>query len=1347
MYMAKKLLSILLSAALVWASSGPTTLWAAVNAGPNSRLWKFFPLLPVPLTPADFQRTFLDLSVEWQSQYIPAYGDYIRENPNVLNQPAWEGFKEAKGILAEFSKRSGNSRPSPEQARKDSERLVLALFFPNAQADYKSDPVVPLKTDADKLSVLAGMEEHIPDLFKEAAVYDEDLFHLLANQEKLERRLVRMPSYRELARHAPPLLRIEVTASKDQKVVEKRIDPKVLQEWRTGLAETLTALPAGERGTQLRQALQEKLASVSRFSANDFLTGLINTLPSAKRLEIQGSRKEAGQGLGLQGVLKILEKELPEELVSHGFKASLYGVKADRLEKKEALRLLETQLAMSQDLVKLTALHMLVQDPEGRVQGTQEELLARIERAGEAELDLFVDPKSAAERLGRLLLSCGIQASEKMKAALLKPVQKQVKGILSTLVDHAAEISGTVVLQEVRPLIGIFSGFAGGDCSSQYSAAYSNSPMERKFLVYGAEKNLKGYVALTSVAALRALASYLHTINGRKISAGDVQLILHGLREALGTLILPAPEQLHGFINFSQIESALKPLVTGKLLASLYYLDGGVRKVLDAEARKALEREIREELGAEVGRKLEPEARKALEIEVKKNLDAFDIDYDKAETNQHGVEFVSKTLSGISVKVQSVLPQSFMAKKLSPEQVWRLALDLEYADRADQAHRVMKAASVRNDLAHAVSVLKNVTGLPVDQYVLGIDETFIPAGLNKNLELLKHQYPNWFYQGWLRAPDAMSAKWEDATLRYLREMPKQEPGWAQAKELIWTYVEKSKKLKNWLVDLFLEGVKDATRQNVQREEFRALAMPGILKHVRGALDSAVLSLEDLAQRRRGLVFLYEDSGIVDIRPDDPRVSEALVAGLRDKSSALETMHFIRRRGFASPEVIAALEERLNGSEQAVRNGAAITLAKIHVRNERIEERLFQIVQSMDSWVGEGPLVGAEAADALRNWGTKWEIPVLDVLKKMPQDGRGWGYAVKFIQKQGAKIEKSKTLKSWVVSLYLAAVKAKDLHGGWGIKFSSIAETGVLKYIRKEFTSAILSIEDALQRCVQLTFQDEEVLSKDVLRADAQRVSEAVLAGLKVRISGQPTMAFIRREKFLSPEIVAALQKLLKVPTDMETRSWAAITLAQNGIREQGDEERLFEIIQATARWASPSRAGDLVLGIEAAKALRNLGLSKEQALSFFNRRYPGVSESAFSLPNYGEAEELMALSLLCAVSNKDEEVLEKIRRYADYAKGAARLEASLALIEQNSPSENEHVALVRLVRSIDLFFGRHITMPEKVDVIERLGELAPKNPLALKALRELLKRVGDDLTLRSAIKTALANIEWKKPAR
>lgn len=1127
----KKIFSTLLSAILVWGSVGPQTLWAAMKPVGPEHIWKFSPLRPAPINPVEFQQAFLELSAKGQSQFLPAYGDFIRENPQALKHPAWQGFKEAQGILAEFSKRAAGSKPSPEQAYQDIARLTLALFYPNAREQFTSDPAVPLETDADKLSLLGGIQgQYIPGLFSESMAYDHDVMQLLDDQVKLRPTIEQMESYRELARHAPPLLRVEVAAGQNQKIVETRIDPKALQEWRASFAETLKALPAGDVGTHLREALQKTL----RFSVNDFLTGLINTLPEAKRLEIRNSEKGTAPGGRLPWILEFLERELPDDLVSQGFKAAAYGLEADRLEKKEALRMLEDQLAASRnvsekEVVKLAALHMLLQDSNGHIKGTREELLERLERADEATLDLFVDPAVVIGQWNRLLLSCGIRASENMKTAVLKTIQRQVKAIKSTSVESAVEISGTLVLQEVTSLIGIFRGYAGADCSSHLSFPYPNSPMERVFFIYDGAGKLKGYAAGTLVEAAQGCALYLHTISGKEISAGDVHLILHGLHQALESLgakklVLPTPERLKKFINFSRIRNVLKSFLEGKDSLDLRYLDGEVRQALDAVVRKLVDAEIL----------------KTRDYEWRAVLDSV-ASYDTAKANSRGVEFVPKKLDGVSSQVQSILPQPYATKELSQGEVLRMALDLEYVGRDEQATRFMLAAGDASVYENTAMALQNSYGSPLDEYILARNKALGNDGLNMDVELFKQRYWNWFYGGWFQAPDALSAQWEDVSVGYLKEMPRQGRGWKYALKSIKGHIEKSKKLKNWAVSLFFERLKQTDRQKEQKE-----------------------------------------------------------------------------------------------------------------------------------------------------------------------------------------------------------------------KFSDLVNARILRHMQKEITLAALSIELPMSRLNGLLALGPGALHQELIHSD-KRVNEAVLAGLEDGSMTHPTMHFIGREKFSTPEIVSVLKKQLNEAKDLETGYWAAITLAQIGVREKGDEKRLLEIIQSRDGWEpSPSLSSaedDPVMGVEAAKALKSLGLSKEKAFVFLKKRYP-FEQGQFTRGIFarGPKEQSLALSLLLAVSNKDEDVLEKIRRFADEADGPARLDASLALIEENSRFEHEQETLTRFVRSMDsLGFGKSIKTPARLDAINRLEELAPKNPLAFKALEELSDNFSytstDDLilVLQSTLHQALANIRRKAP--
>lgn len=1149
----KKTLSLLLSASLVWASAGPNLLWAAPGVSAPVRGQASSSVSPLPgkllFTPSNLHQAFLNLGPQERLEVLPAFVGYIQKNPQIFKKSSWKGYEEVQEILAGLSQDLEDPQPDSEKLREGTERLISALQKNASERIGNRDPYVPLETDADKLSFLLSLSERIPGIFKDAVTYDHDLFELLEKQRELQQKLEKMKSYRSLAQKQPPsLLKIEVLAGQNKKAVAKKLDPKVLEKWRAELDATLGILsswqmedeswwktedeprqaranPAlgprpivwegGELDAPLKQALRKRVFSWTRFSINGFLTGLVNTLPPERRREVFK--------LPMEEKLKALENELPEELISKGFNPAPYGIEAERLEKKEALRLLESHLALQEEVRRLAEFYMLLENQDGNLPGSHWELEERIRRTGEAELDFFKDPIAFSEHFEKMLSSAGLGLDEKARENLLRLVQKHVKGIVSSTVETVSEITGSLLLEEVGPLVGIFRGFAGNDCSTQYSFPYPNSPMERVFFVYDASRRLKGYVAATLVKAGKKFitrtpsfkgerALYLHTINGKRISSSDVQLILGGLAQALGhfgakAMVLPTRKMINVFVNSSEIESALndQPLASGEAAADLRYLDNQVRRVLYEHMPE----------DPEYGR----------------------VNYDTAEVNTAGLKLDLKAQNGVSVQVQSVPPAPYVRKKISKEEAFWLAMDFELANRGAQAHRLMEAVKVdperfaqiagalenrpRRDLEYEFGISSDPDSL--DEHLKSVNRAIKDSGLKITLEELRLRQPKFFYKGWFRAPDAMSEKWADKTIGYLKEIPEEEPYWQDAK------------------------------------------------------------------------------GFIQNHPDQ--------------------------------------------------------------------------------------LVG-----------------------------------------------QAEKLKGWVVSLFRN--KKKE-----GKKFQVLRKTGILRLMKEEITAAVLSEKDPVSRLLRLLFLDEGVLSKKRNRSEEEKLNEAVVAGLETDWSSLPildTIYFIRREKLAAPDIVSALKKKLNHP-DQQVRQWALIALVQNGVREEGDAERLLEIVQSKEKWES-SFYDKPILGLEAAKALKNFELSKEKIFPVFEKRYPEAFKYDFGLSLYGgREEELVALHLLLAVSDKDEQILKKIIRFAYQAYNpAAKIAAFVASLEGNLGLPNSGIALDHLMSGMK---DISVETAVKLDAIESLGKLALINPQALQALKQLSQEVGSNPELKPTFEEAVGRIE------
>ncbi len=81
----------------------------------------------------------------------------------------------------------------------------FAFFTPSFCFAGKGDAIhLPkLQSDEQKLAYLIAIKKQVPKLFKDAATYDIDLFHILDDQTKLVTTLKSNPKYQKLFENKP----------------------------------------------------------------------------------------------------------------------------------------------------------------------------------------------------------------------------------------------------------------------------------------------------------------------------------------------------------------------------------------------------------------------------------------------------------------------------------------------------------------------------------------------------------------------------------------------------------------------------------------------------------------------------------------------------------------------------------------------------------------------------------------------------------------------------------------------------------------------------------------------------------------------------------------------------------------------------------------------------------------------------------------------------------------------------------------------------------------------------------------------------------------------------------------
>ncbi len=460
--------------------------------------------------------------------------------------------------------------------------LVCALLLAPAP------PPIDLKTDEKKIRLLWSLSEIMPDIFRDAATYEIDLFHVLEQQVKLQSKLNAIPSYLELRAKRTPLTQLTIQRTSKENVTSRKINPEVVDAWRHELLEELGHFKESGFGDALNSELKKTLASIERIDTQGFAMGLIQLLEPQER--------EAAMRLPFESKLALIEKRFSadsSDLVPRGFKASIFGVQGS-LTGEQAIELLKKALAEERRAQQLIQLHILLQDESGALPQNLASARQKISNLSESSLDLFNEKVAYKQRMERLavpFLNKKNQVPKTLKAAE-KGVERRVNSVSSATILVEEKASGKpLILVEQSPEVALFRGNIGGDCATQYSFGYPNSPLEKVFFVYEeGDPKAKGYISLTQGrTASNESALFIHTINGPRLSAADTEAILLGLyknRESLGgqAVFLPAPKDRKddlGYINYTEIRSAIENLTQNSSNEAFYYKDRDTRLAID----------------------------------------------------------------------------------------------------------------------------------------------------------------------------------------------------------------------------------------------------------------------------------------------------------------------------------------------------------------------------------------------------------------------------------------------------------------------------------------------------------------------------------------------------------------------------------------------------------------------------------------------------------------------------------------------------------------------------------------------------------------------------------------------
>ncbi|OFZ80617.1 MAG: hypothetical protein A2583_10920 [Bdellovibrionales bacterium RIFOXYD1_FULL_53_11] len=826
--------------------------------------------------------------------------------------------------------------------------VIAMLSVQHAAYAGNPAPLPVLKTGKDKLEFLLFVREQIPRLFSDAAQYDINLFKLLENQEKMQELLKAYPEW--IKHHQNHMLHtFTYTATSNQTVKSTQISTDAVKALKDNAIKTLEALP---KDKPVSEAIRARMVEILKdpASADGLLTGLMQQIPLEARKS--GALKDF-KTMNVQQKIDLLAKLLPETL-SGQLKLEQYGLKAGA-GKQEVLKRLQQLMSQNVEANGLTALHMMLQDAEGRInpKASIAELRSSIEAIGRDGLIALSDKDALNPKI--LKFSETLQKGGAVPGVQLR--KQSADGVLDYFKSYAArteqtvsKIEGGVTLKEVPGWIGIFRGCTGGDCATQFSFPYPNDPNERVFFVYDNEGRLKGYASGTIVEVKGKKSFYLITVSGSRISASDTKMIIDGLNGSLKELgvqqlVLPTKENLTKLMNFPEVSGVFESYVT------------------DAAA---VEVEI-----------------KYTNPEIRGKIQGFEGDYnsgkyDHMSRNTRGrvipppdgkQQYLQKTVSVHAMPPESRIPAT-------RQNALEFIMELWASNRSHQAKEVIKMAGLDSEkpaIEKLFSLMANEDGLTVSKHQEEV--TRLARQISNNPGYVVGEKV--FMRGRLLAPDAYRGENIKQTLTMVIDKYREELFFNKFLTAIVAYhkaeIMEDPRAAILVVDLLASKnkmKKNAAMIIVEGDIFSAFHTQNEKVHL--ALV-AMLKDTDLHFAERAINALQK------IKPQNEKTHFALAELLKDMNLEVraDAAFLLGKVKPQNERVHLALAELLKDSEAFVRETAAFALGKINPQNERIHFSLFELLKDSKASVRRS---AASALETIKPQNERLQLALVELLK-------------------------------------------------------------------------------------------------------------------------------------------------------------------------------------------------------------------------------------------------------------------------------------------------------------------------------------------------------------------------------
>jgi hypothetical protein len=813
--------------------------------------------------------------------------------------------------------------------------ISLTISRPVWAGGSDSVRLPPLKTPEEKLAFLIEIRQQIPKLFSESARYDINLFSLLDDEVQLLEKLKSEPKYLQLFAKktyseitvTPPAEGLEVRSVK--------IKPEALQQWREQLGQFLQVLKSENKGTsspervlevQLKSTLQS-LGHLTDLSVKS-LGGLLAKLGKEKaNQKLFNEKIGKSKDLDLKGRLALALKlydQFPEHPISR-----------DDLEKA-------IQRISAVERLKVLAMLQVILHRPGQEMQNEESLKswqaaeASLNQLGTEDLVFFQDKQDALTPLVEKHLIPLFPVAREIQAQMVEEIYKNIDSYAKQTEEASQRVTEEIRLTEVPPVVGIFRGCTGGDCSSQFSFPYPNDPHERVFFIEDTHGELKGYVSATEVMATEANGEpslYVITISGKRVSGADTELIFRALdweKSKLGvkSILLPEPSRLNSLINFPEPRGIYEKYTHQKPLVSIQYQDPDLRRIIE---------------------------------QYQSPHHYNQGEYDHMKQNEKGVilKFHDSSSKKLKIHYEVRTQVEVVARPLNQIQnseILEFLLELKHSGRNKLVERMIQIPAIESrinqeyfiKLTHLLKECQEKEGASLTAHAFENQVQLSLSEMGLATDYLKG-HPHLIYPGLVRCQDAFSQDWIDRTSKLIVKDMKESETFLPEEINLFSLKEEDRKA------LFQSGpFTKYLEKNVQKLEdqdllvrYNALTALGAIKPSDARIHSTI------AERLKDKNFVIRSTALYVlgiIKPSDARIHLAIAERLEDKipdvrSKALDALGEIKP---SDARIHAAIAECLK--DFVVRLNALYVLGEVKPSDVRIHAAIAEHLKDQDSGV-------------------------------------------------------------------------------------------------------------------------------------------------------------------------------------------------------------------------------------------------------------------------------------------------------------------------------------------------------------------------------------------------------------